>query len=98
MIAYWLGGAIPANIVRANIVLYFEVSTALTLLNYLWGGLFVTALVPLCLMTAPAYGLGLWGGSRLFGVASEVTFRRICLGLIALAVVIGLPLLDGILR
>ena len=29
---------------------------------------------------------------------SEATFRRICLSLIALAVVIGLPLLDGILR
>ena len=49
-------------------------------------------------MTAPAYGIGLWGGSRLFGVASETTFRRICLCLIALAVVIGLPLLDGVLR
>lgn len=98
VIAYWLGGAIPANIVRANIVLYFEVSTALTLINYLIGGLFVSALVPLCLMTAPAYGLGLWAGTRLFGVASEVAFRRICLALIALAVVIGLPLLDGLLR
>ena len=73
-------------------------STALTLINYLWGGLFVSALGPLCLMTAPAYGLGLWGGARLFGIASEVTFRRICLCLIALAVVIGLPLLDGVLR
>ena len=98
VIAYWLGGAIPAGIVRANIVLYFEVSTALTLINYLWGGLFVSALVPLSLMTAPAYGIGLWGGSRLFGVASETIFRRICLCLIALAVVIGLPLLDGVLR
>jgi uncharacterized membrane protein YfcA len=98
VIAYWLGGAIPVNIVRANIVLYFEVSTALTILNYFLGGLFVSALVPLCLMTAPAYGLGLWGGSKLFGVASEKTFRRICLGLIALAVMVGLPLLDGVLR
>ncbi len=98
VIAYWLGGAIPANIVRANIVLYFEVSTALTLINFLIGGLFVSALVPLCLMTAPVYGIGLWAGTRLFGVASEATFRRICLCLIALAVVIGLPLLDGMLR
>ena len=31
----------------------------------------------------------------LFGFASEATFRRICWGLIALAVLIGLPLLDG---
>jgi uncharacterized membrane protein YfcA len=98
VIAYWLGGAIPANIVRANIVLYFEVSTALTIINFFAGGLFVPTLIPLCLMTAPAYGFGLWGGARLFGVASEATFRRICLTLIALAVVIGLPLLDGILR
>ncbi len=98
VIAYWLGGAIPPHLVRANIVLYFEVSTTLTMINFLIGGLFVSALVPLCLMTAPAYAIGLWGGTRLFGVASEATFRGICLSLIALAVVIGLPVLDGLLR
>ena len=46
----------------------------------------------------PAYGFGLWSGSRLFGRADEITFRRICYGLIAGAAILGLPLLDGILR
>jgi uncharacterized membrane protein YfcA len=95
VVAYWLGGAIPPGTVRANIVLYFEISTTLTIINFFLGGLFVMPLLPLCLMTAPAYAVGLWGGAHLFGVASEATFRRICLGLIALAVVIGLPVLDG---
>ena len=36
--------------------------------------------------------------SRLFGRASEATFRRACLGLIAAAVILGLPVLDDVLR
>ena len=39
-------------------------------------------------------GLGLWLGGRLFGLASQRMFRRICFGLILLAAVVGLPLWD----
>ena len=38
------------------------------------------------------YALGVWGGSRLFGRASETVFRRTSYGLVCLAVLIGLPL------
>jgi hypothetical protein len=34
----------------------------------------------------------------LFGKASEHLFRSICYALIALAALIGLPILDGVLR
>ena len=43
-------------------------------------------------------GLGLFIGSRLFGVADEAIFRRICYVLIAAAVVFSLPVLDGVIR
>lgn len=46
----------------------------------------------LATLLAAALAGGLWGGRRMFGRASEILFRRICFGLIALAAVIGLPL------
>jgi hypothetical protein len=63
---------------------------------YLAGGLLTSSVVGLALVTGPIYGLGLYAGSRMFGLASELTFRRICLGLIAAAIMLSLPVLDVI--
>jgi len=49
-------------------------------------------------VVAPVYALGIKFGTSLFGRASEALFRAICYTLIALAVIFGLPLLDGVLR
>ena len=46
----------------------------------------------------PAYAIGVWFGASLFGKASETVFRGICYRLIAAAVLLGLPALDGVLR
>ena len=98
VIAYWLGGKSPAAIVRANIVVYFAVSTVFTIASYLIGGLLVRELVPLCLVTGPVYALALYAGSHLFGRANEAAFRRIAYALIAAAAIISLPVLDPVLR
>jgi uncharacterized membrane protein YfcA len=98
VVVYWLGGTIPSAVVRANMVLYFAASTVLTGSSYLIGGLITQPVFVLALSTGPLYGLGLYCGSRLFGIASEIAFRRICYGLIAVAAVIGLPIFDNILR
>ena len=98
IVAYWLGGAIPFAIVRANIVLYFAVSTVFSVVSYAVGGLFVAAIVAPALTTGPLYLLGLNLGSRLFNRADERLFRRVCYGLIATAAILGLPLLDPVLR
>jgi hypothetical protein len=34
----------------------------------------------------------------MFGLASDQTFRRICLSMIALATLVSMPILDGWLR
>jgi hypothetical protein len=44
------------------------------------------------------YAIGVRFGASLFGHASETVFRGICYVLIALAVIFGLPALDGVLR
>ncbi|HWN49023.1 MAG TPA: sulfite exporter TauE/SafE family protein [Xanthobacteraceae bacterium] len=96
VVAYWLSRSIPAETVRANIVLYFAITTVISGMAYLAGGLLTSSVVGLALVTGPIYGLGLYAGSRMFGRASELTFRRICFALIAVAIALSLPVLDAI--
>jgi uncharacterized protein len=98
VVAYWLGGTIPAATVRANIVFYFAATTVVSAVGYIWGGLITSHVLLLALIIAPVYGLGTWSGSRMFGLASDQTFRRICLGMIALATLVSMPVLDTWLR
>ena len=98
VVLYWLGGRANADLMRANIIGYFAISSCISLVSYLVGGLLTSALIGLSLVTGPVYALGLYLGSHMFGFASEATFRRICYALILISVVIGLPLLDGVVR
>ncbi|MBR0665338.1 sulfite exporter TauE/SafE family protein [Roseomonas hellenica] len=98
VVAYWLGGAIPATRVRANIVLFFAITGLISAVVYGIGGLLNTQLLLVAALMAPIYGAGVWAGGRLFGFASEATFRRACFVLIGLAALLGLPLWDGLRR
>lgn len=98
VVAYWLGGPSPAAAVRANIILFFAVTTVFSAAGYIWNGLITWRILALAAIIAPVYGLGAWAGSRMFGLASERTFRCICLGMIFIATVASLPALDGWLR
>jgi hypothetical protein len=68
------------------------------MVSYFVGGVLTLEVLKLSLVVGPVYGLGLFLGSRLFGVADEALFRRLCYVLIAVAVVISLPVLDGVIR
>jgi uncharacterized membrane protein YfcA len=94
VVAYWLGGAFPANTVRANLVVYFALSSVLSATAYFFAGLLTFEVLKLAAIVALAYGLGIFVGARAFGMASESTFRWISFGLIACAAIVGLPLLD----
>jgi hypothetical protein len=98
VMAYLLGREMPAREVRAAFTLYLGAGTVLAALAYAALGMLSTALLAPFLVTAPAYALGIWGGARLFGLASEVAFRRACYAMIALAALLSLPALDGWLR
>ncbi|QLF69646.1 sulfite exporter TauE/SafE family protein [Peteryoungia desertarenae] len=98
VIAYWLGGTLPAGLVRANIVFYFALGTVLTGITYSLAGLFTGSAILLGLIAAPLFGAGLWIGSHTFGKASEGVFRRICYSLIGISALLGMPLLDPWLR
>src|SRR5690606_38786948 len=69
VVVYWLGGVTPAPIVRANMILYFSISTVLSATGYIWGGLITVEVLSLAVLAAPLYGAGVWVGSAMFGIA-----------------------------
>jgi uncharacterized membrane protein YfcA len=98
IVGYWLGRPLPSVIARANILLFFGASDFFSLVSYSLTGLITANAVRFSLLVGPVYGIGVWFGTRLFGRASERIFRAICYVLIAAAVMVGLPVLDGVLR
>jgi uncharacterized protein len=98
IVGYWLGRPIATTVARANIVLFFGASDLFSMVSYATTGLITRDSVLLSLVVGPVYALGVAFGASLFGRASEKIFRAICYALIAMAVIVGLPALDGILR
>jgi hypothetical protein len=98
IVGYWLGRPVASMIARANILLFFGASDFFSVVSYSLTGLITMDAIRFSLLVGPVYGIGVWLGAALFGRASETIFRIICYVLIAAAVVIGLPALDGLLR
>ena len=98
IVGYWLGRPIASSIARANILLFFGASDFFSVVSYSVTGLITMDAIKFSLVVGPVYGIGVWLGASLFGRASETLFRAICYALIAMAVIVGLPTLDGILR
>src|SRR5882724_4838052 len=98
IVGYWLGRPIASTISRANILLFFGASDFFSVVSYALTGLITMDAIKLSLVVGPVYAIGVWFGASLFGKASEKLFRSICYALIAAAVVVGLPALDGVLR
>jgi uncharacterized protein len=98
IVGYWLGRPIASVTARANILLFFGASDFFSVVSYSLTGLITTDSLKFSLVVGPVYAIGVWFGASLFGRASETVFRAICYVLIAAAVLIGLPALDGVLR
>jgi hypothetical protein len=98
IVGYWLGRPVASEIARANIMLFFGASDFFSVVSYAATGLINREAILLSLLVGPVYAIGIRAGSLLFGRASDAIFRGICYVLIALAVLFGLPALDGVLR
>ena len=98
IVGYWLGRPIASKIARANILLFFGASDFFSAVSYSLTGLITSDAIRLSFLVGPVYAIGVWFGASLFGRASERLFRATCYALIAAAVIIGLPALDGVLR
>jgi uncharacterized membrane protein YfcA len=98
IVGYWLGRPVASVVARANILLFFGASDFFSAVSYALTGLITMDAIRFSLVIGPVYAIGVWFGASLFGRASEALFRAICYVLIAAAVIIGLPALDGVLR
>jgi uncharacterized protein len=98
IVGYWLGRPIASVVARANILLFFGAADFFSAVSYALTGLITMDAIKFSLVIGPVYAIGVWFGASLFGRASEALFRAICYVLIAAAVIIGLPALDGVLR
>jgi uncharacterized membrane protein YfcA len=98
IVGYWLGRPIASKVARANILLFFGASDFFSVVSYALTGLITADALKFSLVVGPVYAIGVWFGALWFGRASEALFRAICYALIAAAVIIGLPALDGVLR
>jgi uncharacterized membrane protein YfcA len=98
VIAYWLGGRTEAALTRANIMVYYAFSSLAIDIIYFIKGVFTWQIVVYAIIVWPCYTLGLALGARLFGVASEETFRRFAYVLIAISAILSMPLFDQMIR
>jgi hypothetical protein len=98
LLVYWLGGPNSAVTVRANIMVYFILQGLMTIVAYLFGGLFAAETLVLSLLLGVPFGISLALGARWFHGTSDVFYRRLAYIIIAVSGLISVPVLDSMLR
>ncbi len=98
VIALWVSGPQPPNIVRANMFVFFALITVASFAAYWLNGLFTAQVLRLVVAVAPAYGLALYAGSHIFGRTAGAGYRPLAYAVVTLAAITSLPAFDGIWR
>lgn len=98
VVVLWISGPAEPRTIRANIFVFFGVTSVVAVVAYVVAGVFGRALVPVLVPMIPCYAIGLALGGRFFGKANPVLFRRVAVALIGLSVIVSLPVLDRYLR
>jgi uncharacterized membrane protein YfcA len=98
VIVYWLGIGDNAVTVRANLMVYFLLLDALVCVVYLLQGLVTVEDLALSLLLGIPFVATVFLGARVFRGASNLLYRRVAYGIIAIAALISLPLFDGLYR
>jgi uncharacterized membrane protein YfcA len=98
VIIYWLGGAIPAASVRANLIAYFALSGLFTMVVYGWNGLLTNDVFLFGLLMFVPFISGAAGGSMVFAFVSDRNYRSAAYVIILFAAISSLPLFDRFLR
>lgn len=98
IVTYWLSGPFSTSTIRANLIVFFFITSISSFVAYFFNDLFTPSTIAITIITVPIYALAIWLGAHLHGKASEKTFRIVAYILIAIAALTSLPILDGILR
>jgi uncharacterized membrane protein YfcA len=91
VLIYWLGRNIVSATMRANAIIFFLFATVVSGTTFVLGGLFTAEVIARAAVLLPVYGAGIYLGSRMFGWASERTYRRIAYASIIFVAVVSLP-------
>jgi hypothetical protein len=98
VIIYWLGGAISAAGVRANLIAYFALFDLFSIVVYGWSGLLTNEVFWFGLLMFVPFLSGMAGGSMVFAFVSDRNYRSAAYVIILFAAISSLPLFDGFLR
>ena len=96
LLEFWLGGKNSAATVRANIMVYFILQGTLSMLLYLYSGLFDAQTTVLSLMFGVPFALAMFAGAYWFHGSSDALYRRVAYLIIGFAGLASLPLFDGL--
>ncbi|WP_416897874.1 MAG: sulfite exporter TauE/SafE family protein [Minwuia sp.] len=91
VIVFWASGQGTGAEMRTNIFAFFGLTGMMAGLMHFTFGLFTPERLALAAMLAPGYALAFWSGTRIFGFASEKTFRTFALSLCAVAALMVMP-------
>ena len=98
ILVYWLASALPAAIVRANLLALFFLSEFNSIANLWAAGLFEQPRVILGIVAAPVYFGGLLTGWALYGLSSEAIYRRVTFLLIVGSALVATPMTSDALN
>jgi uncharacterized membrane protein YfcA len=98
VIIYWLGGALSAAAVRANLIAYFAIFDLLSIIVYGASGLLNNEPVFFGIAMIIPFIAGAGAGSLLFAFMTDANYRVAAYVIILFAAVTSLPLFDAFLR
>jgi uncharacterized membrane protein YfcA len=98
VIIYWLGGALSARAVRANLIAYFAIFDLLSIVFYGASGLLNNEPVFFGIAMIIPFIAGAGAGSLLFAFMTDANYRVAAYVIILFAAVTSLPLFDAFLR
>jgi uncharacterized protein len=92
VLIYWLGRKVVSATMRANAIVFFMFTTVIAGIGFLYGGIFTAEVMAKSAALFPVYAVGIFAGSRLFGRASEATYRGIAYATILAAAIVSMPI------
>ena len=94
VIFYWMASDLPAKAVRANLLAFFLLGDFLSIVSFWLADLFKPDVLGIGIAAMPFYFGALLIGSKLHGLASDATYRRVTFFLIVLSAILALPLIQ----
>jgi hypothetical protein len=91
VLIYWLGRQVVSATMRANVITFSLFTTIISGIGLFVAGIFTAEVVARALTLFPVYAVAIFIGGRMFGLASEITYRRIAYATILISAIVSMP-------